>query len=124
MILDPGSDSSLDAASTAHGRTASIAARTLSGPSRPASTTRPSATSAGRDAPDRPPPTEVENAGDGLAVPEQHGVRPEPAVVVAVVELDEVGAFVARLSHVDGDRKHRVGHREHRRPGAGCRRPG
>ena len=39
---DAGADSSLELASTAHGLTRSIAARTLSGASRPASTTRPS----------------------------------------------------------------------------------
>src|SRR5204862_5324488 len=39
--LIPGADSSRDAASTAHGRTAATAARTVSGPRRPARTTRP-----------------------------------------------------------------------------------
>src|SRR5262249_45323907 len=40
--LTPGADSRLEEASTAHGRTSSIAARTFSGPRPPASTTRPS----------------------------------------------------------------------------------
>src|SRR5205807_1557894 len=44
--LMPGSRSSLDAASTAHGRTARTASRTLSGPRRPASITRPSTAAA------------------------------------------------------------------------------
>ena len=111
--LIPGADSSCDAASTAHGWTARIAARTLCGPSRPASTRRPS--------PPRVPPVvgilalprQVGDARDRLAVAEQDGVAAAHRALLALVELDEVRAALLRLADEDGDAQHRVGHREH-----------
>ena len=117
--LIPGADSSCDAASTAHGWTASIAARTLSGPSRPASNRRsssPARCASGRDPrlprADRRPGQRARRRGAGR----RRGRARCPPVAR---RAGRGRALFLGLADEDGDAEHRVRHRgEPRAPGA------
>ena len=109
----PGAVSRLELASTAQGRTRSIAARTLLG-REPAREHDPAFRGP------RPlqvlvvllEPGQVEHAGDLASAAQQHAV-PRAVAVLPSVELDEVGAVVGDLAHVNRDREHRLGNGQH-----------
>ena len=114
----PGALSRRDAASTAQGRTARTASRTLSGPSRPASITPP--VDRGGTLEVRRIllfPREVDDARDRLAVAySEDGVPSAHASILLLVQLDEIGAGILRLADENGDAEsavvgHGAGHR-------------
>ena len=107
--LIPGADSSDDAASTAHGRTAAIAARTLSGPSLPASTIRPSAAAAVCQWPGSVPSHgKVEHPRHLLAAAQECRLAAAHLAFLHGVHLVEVRIGPARLTDPDGHREHPV----------------
>ena len=117
--MTPGADSRRELASTAHGRTRSIAARTLSGSE--AAGEHDPAFGRGGTLPVRRVvllPGEVEVRGDLLAVSQQDGVAAAHLALLAGVNLVEVRGGLARVADPDGDRQRSLGHRQDGRSGA------
>ena len=56
-------------------------------------------------------PRQVEHVGDRLVAAQEHGIAAAVSVL-ALVELDEVGAGVGPLADEDRDREHRLGDRQ------------
>ena len=97
----------------AQGRTARTASRTLSGPSRPASISRPS-TAAARWRCDGSCSSHGRSTTRATVSPsvQQDGVASTHASFLLLVQLDEIGAGVLRLADEDGDAQTIVGHGE------------
>ena len=115
VVLDARLDRSVDRAeSTAHGATAAIASATLSGPSPPASITRPPVARArSRCVGSLLGPRQVDDRPDALAASQEHRVA-RAVPVLALVELDDVGVGLLGLADEHRDAQHGVGRVEQR----------